>query len=111
MPDHIEALRAEMHTEWLEKLFPEALSDHPAFILERYFVDRSGKSDPTKTTDVVGIPYPCSSSYRSGQLRQAASGVKGLHHATGTGSTQTIYLGWDRKVVEKAAKNHAAKEA
>jgi hypothetical protein len=111
VPDHIEALRAQMHTEWLGKLSEEQISGHPEWIMEKYFVDGSGSPDPTKTTEVVGIPYPRFSDYRTGQLREAAGRVGGLHQATGWGSTQTIYLGWDQASVDKAAKNHAAKEA
>jgi hypothetical protein len=99
-----------MHMEWLEQLFEEELSGHPEWIMEKYFVDGSGKPDPAKTTKVVGIPYPLDSEYRAGQFSQAARRVSGLHQATGWGSTQTIYLGWDRHAVEKAAKDHAAKE-
>jgi hypothetical protein len=100
-----------MHAEWLEKLSDEELSGHPEWIMEKYFVDGSGSPDPTKTTGVVGIPYPRFSNYRAGQLREAAGRVSGLHQATGWGSTQTIYLGWHQASVDKAAKDHGAKEA
>lgn len=111
VPAHIEALRAEMHAEWLEQQSEEDLSGSPSLIMEKYFVDSSGKPDPAKTTKVIGIPYPWSSDYRTGQLRETADRISGLHHATGRGSTQTIYLGWDRDAVEQAAKNHAGREA
>ncbi|KAK4203968.1 hypothetical protein QBC40DRAFT_262003 [Triangularia verruculosa] len=110
VPDHIEELRSQMHTEWLESLSEKELSGHPEWIMERYFLDTSGSPDPSKTTEVVGFPYHSTSSYSSGQLREAASRVTGLHHATGWGSTQTIYLGWDRDAVEKAAQEHAIKD-
>jgi len=99
-----------MHTEWLEKQ-TEELSSHLEWIIEKYFVDGSGNPDPTKTAEVVGIPYPHSSNYRTGQLREAAGRVSGLHQATGWGSTQTIYLGWDQGAVKEAAENHGTKEA
>ncbi|KAK4110154.1 hypothetical protein N656DRAFT_758203 [Canariomyces notabilis] len=101
VPNHIAQLRLQMHMEWLEQLSEEELSGHPEWIMEKYIVDGSGKPDPAKTTKVVGIPYPLDSEYRAGQLSQAARRVS---------STQTIYLGWDRNAVEKAAKDHAAKE-
>ena len=100
-----------MRTEWLEKLSGEELWGDPGWIMEKYFVDGSGNPDSTKTTEVVGIPYPRYSNYRTGQLLKAASRVRGLHEATGFGSTQTIYLGWNEHTVKKAAKNHATKEA
>lgn len=100
-----------MHTEWLEKLSGEELSGHPEWIMEKYFVDGSGNPDSAKTSAVVGIPYPRHSNYRTGQLRETASRVRGLHQATGLGTTQTIYLGWHEDAVKKAAKNHTAKEA
>lgn len=100
-----------MHTEWLEKLSEEELSGHAEWIMEKYFFDGSGNPDSAKTTEVVAIPYPLHSDYRTGQLREAAGRVSGLHHATGRGSTQTIYLGWDQDAVKNAAKNHGAKEA
>lgn len=101
-----------MHTEWLENQSDRQLADHPEWVMEKYFVDRFGKPETTKTAEVVGIPYPHFSTHRSGQLRQAVAAVPGLHHATGRGSTtQTVYLGWSRAAVEKAAKEHAVKEA
>lgn len=100
-----------MHIEWFGNMSDEVLSGHPEWVMEKYFVDGSGQPDTTKTTEVVGIPYPRYSSYRTSQLCEAASRVGGLHQATGLGSTQTIYLGWDQDAVEKAAKDHGAKEA
>ncbi|KAK4034726.1 putative AT hook motif family protein [Parachaetomium inaequale] len=107
VPDHIKTLRAQMHSDWLEKQSDEELSDHPKWIVEKYRC----QPDATKTTRVVGTSYPRSSIHRSGKLRKAAGRVAGLHEATGWGSTQTIYLGWDQDAVNKAAKDHAAKEA
>ena len=58
--------------------------------MDKYFLDGSGNQDPKKTTEVVGIPYPRSWGHRTGQLREAAGLVSGLHQATGSGvSTQT----------------------
>ncbi|KAK4454282.1 hypothetical protein QBC34DRAFT_490695 [Podospora aff. communis PSN243] len=111
VPDHILALQAQMHAEWLESRTPQQLSGHPEWVLERYFLDISGKPDKTKTTEVVGIPQERHSSRGLGELRAAASRIADLHYATGTGSTQTVYLGWKISAVEKAAKEHAAKEA
>jgi len=99
-----------MHTEWLEKLYEEELSGHLEWIMEKYFVNGSGKPDSTKTTEVVGIPYPHSSNYCTGQLRETAGRVSGLYHAIGWGLIQTIYLGWDQDAVKNAAKDHGAKE-
>ncbi|KAK4120578.1 hypothetical protein N657DRAFT_636556 [Parathielavia appendiculata] len=56
---------------------------HPEWVMERYFVDGPGNPDPTKTSEIVGIPYPRFSSYRAGQLHEAVSGIHGIHHATG----------------------------
>lgn len=99
-----------MHTEWLDEQLDELLSGYPDWLMERYFLDGSGKPDTAKTTKVVGISYPRSSDYRTGKLREAASRIRGLHQATGIGLTQTIYLGWDRNAVGMAAKSHAVNE-
>ena len=79
--------------------------------MERYFLS-SGRPDRLKTTTVVGIPPDRHSSYCSGQMREAASNVTGLHQETGLGpETQTIFMGWDAAVMSKAAKGHSAAEA
>jgi hypothetical protein len=111
VPEHIVKLREEMHMEWLETKTPEELSTYPEWVMDRYFMT-SGQPDCTKTTTVVGIPLDRYSSYRSGQMCEAAKKVGGLHHARGLGpKTQTIFMGWDLAAVSKAAKEHAAKEA
>lgn len=111
VPKHITALQKQMHVEWLDKLTPEELSDHPNWVMEKFFLS-NGEPDPTKASTVVGIPLPRFSSYRAGELREAASKVPGLHQATGSGpKTQTIFLGWDKRAVSKAASVHAAIEA
>lgn len=100
-----------MHSDWVASLSEEQLSGHPEWVLEKYFLDRSSKPDRKKTTAPVGIPYDPYSSYRTSQLREAAAKVSGLHCATGHGSkTQTIFLGWNKKNVDKAAKEHVRKE-
>ncbi|ETS87113.1 hypothetical protein PFICI_00941 [Pestalotiopsis fici W106-1] len=111
VPDHITQLQERMHAEWLDKLTAEELSSYPDWIMERFFLSR-GQADPTKTTTVVGIPVAPSSTYRAGQIREAADKIPGLHQVTGSGpKTQTIFLGWDRAAVAKAASGHAATEA
>jgi hypothetical protein len=110
VPDHISELREQMHTEWLNKLTPEQLSNYPEWVIERYFLS-SGRLDHRKTTTVVGIPLPRHSSHRASQMHEAAGKVTGLHQATGFGpKTQTIFMGWDSVAVGNAAKSHAAKE-
>ena len=99
-----------MHAEWLCKLASDQLSGHPEWVIERYFLS-SGQIDQTKTTTVVGIPFPRYSDYRTSQMREAASKVTGLHQATGRGpETQTIFMGWDSEAVDNAAESHAAQE-
>ncbi|KAF3012312.1 hypothetical protein E8E14_001206 [Neopestalotiopsis sp. 37M] len=111
VPEHIITLQKQMHAEWLDKLTPEELSGHPNWVMEKFFLS-NGEPDPTKASTVVGIPLPQFSSYRAGELREAASKVPGLHQATGSGpNTQTIFLGWDQRAVTKAASGHAATEA
>ncbi|KAG0648135.1 hypothetical protein D0Z07_5989 [Hyphodiscus hymeniophilus] len=111
VPDHIFKLREQMHTEWLNRLTPEQLSDYPEWVMDRYFLS-SGQQDRTKMTTVVGIPFDRYNSYRVGQMREATSKVAGLHQEAGLGpKTQTIFMGWDSIAVSKAAKGHAAKEA
>jgi hypothetical protein len=110
VPDHISELREQMHMEWLNTLTPERLSNDREWVMERYFLT-SGRPDHTKTITVVGIPLPPGSSYRADQMREAASEVTGLHHATGRGpKTQTIFMGWDPVAVDNAAKSHATEE-
>ncbi|KAI1121214.1 hypothetical protein F5Y10DRAFT_256800 [Nemania abortiva] len=111
VPGHIARLRAEMHAEWLAQLTIEEISNYPEWAMEKYFLT-SGQPDRAKTLSVIGFPQEVHSSYRAGQMRKAASGIAGLHQATGHGpKTQTIYMGWDFAAVEQAAKEHAAKEA
>ncbi len=100
-----------MHSEWLAKVSPEELSGYSRWIMEKYFVDGAGNPDSTKTTEVVGIPHHRGENPAPRTLRQAVGWVSGLHHATGVGSTETVYLGWDLEAVKKAARDHAAKEA
>ncbi|CAJ2501059.1 Uu.00g039120.m01.CDS01 [Anthostomella pinea] len=111
VPDHISRLREQMHMEWLDQLTPDEMANYPEWIMQRYFLDASGKPDTTKTKSPVGFPLPRHSQYRASQVLEAATKVYGLRHSTGFGDTQTIYLGWDQAAVDKAAKGHAAKEA
>ncbi|CAL3971864.1 unnamed protein product [Diplocarpon coronariae] len=109
--EQIVRLREQMHAERLAILTPAQLSSHPEWTMERYFVS-AGRPDCSKTATTVGIPLDPGSSYRAGQMREAASAVPGLHHETSHGSkTQTIFMGWDAAAVSKAAQGHAAKEA
>ena len=100
-----------MHREWLAKVSAAELSGYSRWIMEKYFVDGAGNPDSTKTTEVVGIPHHRGENPAPRTLRQAVGWVSGLHHATGVGSTETVYLGWDLEAVKKAARDHAAKEA
>ncbi|KAK3389741.1 hypothetical protein B0H63DRAFT_464248 [Podospora didyma] len=112
VPPHIEALRKEMHQEWLAQLTLEDVSGNPGLIMEKYFVDGAGKPVKSRTKTPVGIPHGHSSSFYCRQLREAAENVAGLHHATADGvATQMIFLGWTKSTVEKAAKAHVAMEA
>ena len=111
VPDHISELREQMHAQWINKRTPEQLYHSPEWFVEKYFLS-SGRPDHTKTTTVVGMPLDRFSSYRAGQVREAASNVTGLHQETGFGpKTQTVFMGWDPVAVSKAARGHAAKEA
>ncbi len=111
VPDHIAELREQMHAEWIGGLTPERLSIEPKWVIERYFLS-SGRPERTKTTAVVGIPFDRHSSYRAGQMRDAASKIAGLHQETGLGpKTQTVFMGWDSGAVNTSANNHAKKEA
>ncbi|KAI1263243.1 hypothetical protein F5Y18DRAFT_429333 [Xylariaceae sp. FL1019] len=99
-----------MHQEWLAQLTPKEMDIHPDFVMERYFLS-DGQPDATKTSSVVGIPFDPNSTYHAGHMRDAASVVTGLHQATGHGcTTETVFLGWDRKAVANAAKDHVDKE-
>ncbi|KAK4221716.1 hypothetical protein QBC38DRAFT_521393 [Podospora fimiseda] len=112
IPEHIQELRAQMHREWLASRSDEDLSGTPEWILDKYFLDRSGEPDRNRTPTPVGVPFPASSSYRVSVFCEAVDRVSGLHRATGNSSkTRTVYLGWNSEAVDKAAKEHASKEA
>lgn len=107
LPKRIKTLEAELRDRWLNALSPDELSGQPDWVMDKYFLNPSGKPDRAKTTDVIEIPFPESSSYRVGQLKEAAIRV-GVHHATAYGpSTQVVLLGWDQSAVQKAAKQYA----
>ncbi|KUJ18962.1 uncharacterized protein LY89DRAFT_683786 [Mollisia scopiformis] len=112
VPDHIIAVREQLHARWLSRQTPQQLSRSPEFVMDKYFLS-FGHPDRTKTTAVVGIPLDRNSSYCwADQMREAASKVADLYHETGFGpETQTIFMGWDPVAVRKAAESHAAKEA
>jgi hypothetical protein len=111
VPDRITELREQMHAEWLNKRTAEQLSNHPEWVMERYFLS-SGRPDRTKTTMVVGIPFDQSSQYRAGQMCEAARKVAGLHQKTAVGpKTKTIFMGWNSEAVSARAKGHANNEA
>lgn len=93
VPGHIEELRAQMHTEWLESQSEEQLASYPEWIFEKFFVNGSGQPDPKKTTKVVGFSFPAHYSTLPTQLREAVGKLNGLHHATALGQTQVVYLG------------------
>lgn len=48
VPEHLVALEAQMHTEWMEKVTLEQLIGAPEFLMEKFFVDRSGVPVQTK---------------------------------------------------------------
>ncbi|KAM7187076.1 hypothetical protein V8F20_011144 [Naviculisporaceae sp. PSN 640] len=110
LPDPIKKLRYDLHYEWLEGLTLGEIAKYPDWAMERFFLSESGQPDPTITTAPLGFPFDISSNYTSGNLRKAVDDIPGLHHATAFGSNQTIYVGWDKSAVEKAAKEHGAKQ-
>ncbi|KAK0641660.1 hypothetical protein B0T16DRAFT_420300 [Cercophora newfieldiana] len=110
IPDHIRALEAEMHAEWLQQLLPKDLLGRPEFTMEKYFIDALGQPDKTRTTRVIGIPHPEYHSRDAKQLCDVAAKVPGLHHAIGLGSKQTVYLGWKKANVDKAAQNFTVRQ-
>ncbi len=76
------------------------------WIMEKYFVDSLGNPDPQRATDVVDFPYSRRSRFAD-ELREAAARVCGLRHTTvSDSSTETVFLGWSREVVNKAAEDH-----
>lgn len=110
VPPHILELEAQMHRDWLNTCSLELLSSHPQWVIEKHF-GSDLRPDRTITTTVIGVPFPRTSNYRVGQMREAAGRVVGLHHDIGMGPrTKTVFMGWDKAAVEKAAKGHAEKE-
>ncbi|KAH8434173.1 uncharacterized protein LDX57_011811 [Aspergillus melleus] len=110
VPSHIRDLEMQMHRDWLNALTEEEISHYPLWIVEKHFGSET-RPDRTITTEVVGISFPRSSEYRVSQVQEAAGKVTGLHHEMAKGSVKkTVYLGWNKAAVQKAAKGHAAKE-
>ncbi|GLB11813.1 hypothetical protein AtubIFM57258_008683 [Aspergillus tubingensis] len=112
VPVHILDLEGQLHQEWVAASDIEVLSSNPEWMIKKFFI-KAGEPDPyqTRTSTVVGVPFPRYSEYRTGRLREAADQVAGLHHDTGVGpETQKIFLGWDMSTVREAAKEHANKE-
>jgi hypothetical protein len=110
VPPSLLALEKAMHEEWLGKKADEDIADKPAWVLQKYFLT-DGRPDHTKAPKPVGIPLERGSQYRAGNLRNAVSGVSGLHHATAMGADQTIFIGWDAAEVKGAAAKHETEEA
>ena len=96
-----------MHKRWLAQLTPEDLSEEVEFVMEKHFVTSAGNPDKYKTTEPVGIPFSLSSRLRSWQLRESAEKAPGLHHSGHGYLTETVFLGWDKRDVEQAARAHA----
>ncbi|RYP24161.1 hypothetical protein DL765_000656 [Monosporascus sp. GIB2] len=93
-------------TKLLKKLLKEGKLDKE-FLFKKYFLGPSGKPDNTKTTEVLAVPIPPSSHYRKGRVIDGARNVRGLYYEFG--SRDTLYTGWDRVVVARAASAHGAK--
>ncbi|KAJ5107313.1 hypothetical protein N7456_003988 [Penicillium angulare] len=110
VPSHIAELEKQMHAEWLNQQSPEDLSNQPEWIMQKYFLS-DGQPDRTKTTTVVGVPLDRYSEYRSGNIIKAVKNIANLNHKKAIGpKTQVIFIGWNKKAVEKAAAQHPAQE-
>lgn len=102
MPDRITYLRKEMHTEWLDLMTSKSLTNHPQFVMEKYFLDAFGRASKVKTTSTIDIPFHPRSEGGVSKLVARALGVSGLCVATGRGpETSTVYLGWDEAAVKR----------
>ncbi|OJJ70404.1 hypothetical protein ASPBRDRAFT_31298 [Aspergillus brasiliensis CBS 101740] len=109
VPAHILALEEQLHQKWLSKCDMEALSYHPDWVMQKYFVPaHEQNSSHKRTTTVIGVFLPRFVEDRSGPMREAAYKVEGLHHQTVMGSEKrAIFLGWDGAAVMRAANQYA----
>lgn len=72
-----------MSAEWYDQLtLEEMVVTRPDALFKKYFLDKSGKPDPTKTTEVLAVTIPRSSNYRRQKVLEAAQKVDGLHNST-----------------------------
>lgn len=113
VPDHIENLEFEMSAQWHDQLtLGEMASSYPDHIFKKYFLDASGRPDRTKTTEVLAVTIPGNSSSQKRAVLEAAHKVKGLHcyeGFTSTGSSDTLYIGWNRLAVFDESHDHRHK--
>ncbi|XDG08204.1 hypothetical protein ABKA04_007819 [Annulohypoxylon sp. FPYF3050] len=104
VPGHIEELKSQLATQWYDQLTLKEMADtHQKELIEKYFLDNSGLPDRSKTTDVLTVPLPPGSTYRTGKLVTAAKSVDGLHHIE---CGDSLYIGWDLAAVENSASGH-----
>lgn len=110
VPEHLERLRKEMQAEWLGRVPGEYLASHPELLLKKYgFIDDDGAPNHSNT-EVVGVPFPSDSDYRTSKFRGAANRIPGLHHSTYHGHEQMIFVGWDKVRVAAACSNRRGEE-
>ncbi|KAI2472342.1 hypothetical protein F4781DRAFT_384241 [Annulohypoxylon bovei var. microspora] len=104
VPDHIKKLKSQLAVQWYDQLTLEEMADtHKEQLIQKYFLDPLGQPDRTKTIDVLTVPLPHGSSYRTGKLIAAADRVNGLHNVR---RGDSLYIGWDQAAVEDTAKGH-----
>ncbi len=98
-----------MSAERYDQLTLEEMVDsYPDALFKKYFLDPEGRPDKTKTVEVLAVPIPRGSGYRKGKVLEAAEKIRDLHHDFGVaGTTEALYIGWDRAAVAKEAKGHA----
>jgi hypothetical protein len=109
VPEHIERLHLQMADEWYGQMTLEDMAaQFPEKIAERHFLNARGEPDRSKTTGVLVVPLPPGSTYRAGLIRQSIDKVEGLYHETHRyHGRNTLFVGWDRDSVHKAANGHA----
>lgn len=56
VPEDIDYLLTQIYLDWLDQLTLETLAEQPDWVMEKRFLDTSGKPDRTKTSCVSHCP-------------------------------------------------------
>jgi len=105
-PKWLAPLRRKMHAAWLAQLTNEELAFYPDFIMQRYFLDDSGRPNRSDATlmRVEMFQFDHNNTWYLCALGNTVSDVAGLQIYTVRGPLSAIVcLGWDEAAVTNAA--------